>query len=97
MPGETITIDGDDLTIDGRSVKSEKVRTEGKFEIFRETIGDASYEIALGPDVPPNLPASMTIEVPADHLFVMGDNRHDAFDSRYMGPIAFRTVTGKKW
>ena len=34
--------------------------------------------------------------VPAGHLFVMGDNRFNAFDSRRFGPIPFSSIIGKK-
>jgi type IV secretory pathway protease TraF len=33
--------------------------------------------------------------VGADQLFVMGDNRFNAYDSRFVGPIPFSAVVGK--
>lgn len=35
------------------------------------------------------------VTLPAGKLFVMGDNRHDSNDSRYMGLVDVKNVRGK--
>lgn len=35
------------------------------------------------------------VTVPAGHVFVMGDNRCDSYDSRSFGPIATSTIVGR--
>lgn len=51
--------------------------------------------------VEPYLPAGSRMEdmtprlIPADHLWVMGDNRDNSRDSRWFGPIPVEIVTGK--
>lgn len=35
------------------------------------------------------------VKVPKGHLFMMGDNRHNSFDSRSWGPLDMRYIKGK--
>ncbi len=95
LPGERVEASGESLAINGQPVQRQRLReTEGK-AIFREQIGEVSYEVAF--DVSPRYrPADASVTVPPDQFFVMGDNRFDARDSRYFGPVPFSSILGKK-
>jgi signal peptidase I len=88
--------DGELLTINGQPVQRQRIRETDGRTIYREEIGNASYEIAFEPS-PDYRPPDTSLTVPADHFFVMGDNRFDARDSRYFGPISFRSIVGKSF
>lgn len=96
LPGETVQASGEALTINGVAAQRHHVReTDDRKTIVRETIGDVSYDIAFDHS-PGAAPADVSITVPPGHFFVMGDNRFDARDSRFFGPIPFHSIIGKK-
>jgi signal peptidase I len=95
LPGEKVESSGEALTINGQLVKRQRLREADGRTIYREQIGDVSYEIAFDTSPTSNPPDSSVI-VPPGQFFVMGDNRLDARDSRYFGPIAFGSLIGKK-
>jgi signal peptidase I len=95
LPGDKIEASGEALTINGQQVQRQLVREVDSRMVFREHIGDVTYEVAF--DVSPrSQPPDASVTVPTDQFFVMGDNRFDARDSRYFGPISFTSIIGKK-
>jgi signal peptidase I len=95
LPGDKVEASGESLSINGRAVQRERIGEADGKSIFREQIRDVSYQIAfdrLSADRPPNT----SITVPVNQFFVMGDNRFNARDSRYFGPISFSSIIGKK-
>lgn len=95
LPGEKVEASGESLTINGQAVQRQRVREADGKTVFREQIGDVSYEVAFDPS-PRYRPPDVSVMVPPDQFFVMGDNRFDARDSRYFGPISFSSIIGKK-
>lgn len=95
LPGEKVEASGEALNINGQPVQRQRIREADGKTIFREQIGDAIYEIAFDTSSSSH-PPDASLTVPPDQFFVMGDNRFDARDSRYFGPIAFSSIIGKK-
>jgi signal peptidase I len=94
LPGDEVKSEGQSLTMNGQPLKRDQLRKENEFEIYREHNGSAAYEIALG-IAPGEPPPEIFTNVPPAHFFVMGDNRLDARDSRYFGPIPFTAIKGR--
>ena len=72
------------VAVPGDLVESQggRVRVSGRILDEPYAINDGSIRI------PPQL-------VPANHLFVLGDNRRDSYDSRHWGPLPDGLVVGR--
>lgn len=95
LPGETVHAADESLTIDGQAVQRQRTREINGKTLYREKIGEVSYEVAFD-SAPRYRPPETSLTVPQDHFFVVGDNRFDARDSRYFGPIPFSSIIAKK-
>ena len=101
MPGDRIQVREGVLYVNGKAVPRESA---GAFtfddgttaEQYRETLPNGVSYITL--DLSPNSPGDNTREfvVPADHYFMMGDNRDNSLDSRFdVGYVPFENLVGK--
>lgn len=95
LPGEKVEASGESLVINGQAVQRQRVREAESKTIFREQLGDVTYEVSFDSS-PRYRPPDVSVTVPAGEFFVMGDNRFDARDSRYFGPIPFSSIIGRK-
>ena len=82
LPGETVELRQKAVYINGKPIDEAPFHL--KFKVPVEAAGAHSVTHTYGP-----------VTVPADHLFVMGDNRDDSADSRFWGFLPVNYVKGR--
>jgi signal peptidase I len=80
VEGQSVEVRNKVLYVDGKP-RVEPYVTHGDPRILRRDEGPRDN---FGP-----------ITVPPDHVFMMGDNRDNSFDSRFWGPLPLKLVKGK--
>ncbi len=82
LPGETVRFDAGRVTIDGGLLLEPYLTTS---------------DMTKGMGVVPWCVSEVSNQctVPADHVFVMGDNRGNSRDSRFFGPVPITAITGR--
>ena len=92
LPGEKISINEQELTIDGTVIERVHQRTEGMLEIYEERVQNRRYEVAYDSSAAAGNRLGGDLVVPEGHFYLLGDNRYNALDSRYIGPIPIQNI-----
>ena len=92
LPGDTLVYDQHRLVINGELVKLND--SEHPYEPrYTEAMGERGHEIMI--TNPGRSGGSGTYVVPPGHYFMMGDNRDNSRDSRFIGAIPESHLVGK--
>lgn len=104
LPGDKIEIKGTSIEVNGKSIEREPVLDLGDQRLnrlleqgvaYREEGDRGSYVVLWKRDPPKDAPrAPLSLTVPNGAVFVLGDNRDAAQDSRQFGVVPLADVAG---
>ena len=92
LPNDRIEYRSKKLSVNGILVTSNSAKKGSSPDIFEEQLGENSYSILIDPEIQAR---DFSTTVQEGHLFIMGDNRDNAKDSRYWDALPFDNVVGK--
>ncbi len=95
LPGDSVEVVNSRVKINSIPLKLIKLRDEGAKAIYSETNGTAEYSIALSRNSNTAKRENFLTKVEKNAVFVLGDNRDNAWDSRFHGAILFKNIIGK--
>jgi signal peptidase I len=104
LPGDVIAMQNDRLMVNGTpveyqaedaaSLKKLLAREAGQHTLFTENLPGRDHEVIFTPGTPA-MRSFPPVKVPEGNYFVMGDNRDNSADSRYIGFIPRQRITGQ--
>jgi len=100
LPGDKIDFDGSFLTVNAKKCKvtrvgSKEINGWPMIEYVEELPNGYKHHILLYNGDDGGKRESRQLTVPQDSFYLMGDNRDNALDSRFIGPIGGENILGR--
>ena len=99
LPGDRVEMRDNQLFINGQLAKQSPItfvssEDQGPAYVLDEDLSGHMHKIMISPEIGATRSFGPLV-VPAEHYFVLGDNRDNSNDSRYIGFIERRRIVGE--
>jgi signal peptidase I len=99
IPGDTVEMRDNQLFVNGRLAKQSPIAIEssddyGTAQVMSEDLYGRNHKVMLTPEIPA-VRSFGPITVPEGSYYVLGDNRDNSNDSRFIGFIERRRIVGR--
>lgn len=93
LPGDTLSIRGNEITVNGSVLTTEKIYDTDREKIFKQQLNGVTYFIQRD-SMRPSTDVDEKV-LPEKSYFFMGDNRDNSADSRHWGYITSDSIIGE--
>jgi len=98
IPGDNVEMRDNQLFVNGRLAKQSPIAEDssesGRVYVNEEDLYGRNHKVMLTPDMPALRTFGPQV-IPEGHYFVLGDNRDNSNDSRFIGVIERRRIVGR--
>ncbi len=95
LPGETVSMTDNVVNINGRALPYHLEESDNGVLAMRETLGRLNHLIWIDTRLAGRESSFPPVTVPAGQYLVLGDNRNNSADSRYIGFVPRNEIIGR--
>ncbi len=96
IPGDHVVIKDTNIDVNHNRLNRNIINENSEEILYLEKIEENEYQVAYRKEPKANARIDIDIVVPPNHYYLMGDNRDNAHDSRYVGSISADKIIGVK-
>jgi len=101
VAGDRVEVAGHAVRINGRALETKLKQKDFELsgaeplhgELWTESAGDHHYDVFYDASHP--APDALAVRVEPEHVFLLGDNRGNSFDSRHFGSVPVGSIKGQ--